>query len=192
MIIDFLTSFDYDTSAIHCVMGREDSMRNSSTKKLVVIALLVAMNIVLSRFLSINAWNIKIGFTFVTVFAAAYLYGPLYGAVTGALGDLVGALMFPIGAYFPGFTLTAALTGILYGILLYRNTDIKRIVPAALVSQAILGFLLNSYWISVLYHADFRALLATRAVQCIVMIIVEIVTMKLLGPTMKYLETKVL
>ena len=39
-----------------------------------------------SRFFSINAWNLKIGFAFVPVFAAAYLYGPLVAGLVGALG----------------------------------------------------------------------------------------------------------
>ena len=34
---------------------------------------------------------------------------------------LVGALLFPTGAFFPGFTLTAACTGLLYGLCLYRR-----------------------------------------------------------------------
>ena len=43
------------------------------TESLAVIAMLIAANVVLSRFLSFNVWNLKIGFTFVTVVFAAYL-----------------------------------------------------------------------------------------------------------------------
>ena len=42
-------------------------MRRMQTKLVVTIGLLAAMHIILSRFLSINAWNIKIGFAFVPV-----------------------------------------------------------------------------------------------------------------------------
>ena len=79
------------------------------TKNLALIALLIALNVVLSRFLSFNVWNLKIGFTFVSLIFAAYFTGPVGAAIVGGAGDLIGALMFPIGAYFPGFTLTAVL-----------------------------------------------------------------------------------
>ena len=62
----------------------------------------------------------KIGFAFVAVFVGAYLYGPVAGAVVGGLGDFLGAILFPIGAYFPGFTLNCALTGVVMGLLLYK------------------------------------------------------------------------
>ena len=82
-----------------------------NTRTLVTMGLLLALEIVLSRFLSINAWNIKIGFNFVPVAVAALLYGPLGGAIVAAMGDFLGAILFPIGPYFPGFTFTAFLTG---------------------------------------------------------------------------------
>ena len=50
-------------------------MKKLDVKTMVTCAALIAAAIVLSRFLSINAWNLKIGFTFVPVFLAAYLYG---------------------------------------------------------------------------------------------------------------------
>ena len=55
--------------------------RKFDTKMLVTAALLIALQIILSRFLSINAWNLKIGFAFTAVFVAAYLYGPWFSAV---------------------------------------------------------------------------------------------------------------
>ena len=55
-------------------------MKKLDLKAMVTCAALIAAAIVLSRFLSINAWNLKIGFTFVPVFIAAYLYGPIGGA----------------------------------------------------------------------------------------------------------------
>ena len=72
-------------------------MKKINTKLIVTIGLLTAIQIVLSRFLSINAWNIKIGFAFVPVFVAAWLYGPVPAMLVGGLGDFLGAILFPIG-----------------------------------------------------------------------------------------------
>lgn len=51
-------------------------MKNINTKMIVTLGLLAAIEIVLSRFFSINAWNIKIGFSFVPLAVAGMLYGP--------------------------------------------------------------------------------------------------------------------
>lgn len=151
-------------------------MKKMSTKMLVTAGILIALNIILSRFLSINAWNLKIGFTFISVFIAAYFFGPVFGAIVAGLGDLLGAVLFPIGPYFPGFTATAVLTGLVYGVLLYKKQTPLRVVAAVSIDQLILSLLLNTFWISILYGSPFLPLLATRAVQCLVMIPVEFLT----------------
>ncbi len=139
------------------------------TKMLVTAALLIALQIILSRFLSINAWNLKIGFAFTAVFVAAYLYGPWFSAAVAVIADVVGATLFPSGAFFPGFTVTALLTGIVFGVFLYKKQTPVRIIAAVAIDQLILGLLLNSYWLSILYGSPYIPLLATRAVQCLVM-----------------------
>ena len=101
-----------------------------STRMLTTLALLTAIEIVLSRFLSVNAWNIKIGFSFVPVVVAAILYGPIAAGIVAALGDFVGAILFPIGTYFPGFTLTAFLTGCVFGLFLHKKQSWPRIIAA--------------------------------------------------------------
>ena len=63
-----------------------------TTRTLTTLAMLIAIEVILSRFLSINAWNIKIGFGFVPVLIAAILYGPLAGGLVGALSDFIGAV----------------------------------------------------------------------------------------------------
>ena len=144
--------------------------RKFDTKMLVTAALLIAMQIILSRFLSINAWNLKIGFAFTAIFVAAYLYGPIFAAFVAAIADVVGACLFPSGAFFPGFTVTAVLTGLVLGVFLYKKQTRGRIIMAVVIDQLILGLLLNTYWLSILYGSPYVPLLATRAIQCAVMI----------------------
>ena len=156
-------------------------MSKIPVRKLVYLGVLTALEIVLSRFLSISAWNLKIGLSFVPVAAAAMLFGPWSAGVVGALGDFVGALLFPVGPYFPGFTLTAFLTGAVYGLFLRKKCDFPRVAAAVAVQQLFLSFLLNSFWISVLYGSPFKALLASRAVQCAILIPVQIVVLLLMG-----------
>ena len=155
-------------------MSRKETPK-FSTKMLVVIAMLTAAEIVLNRFLSINAWNIKIGFSFVPIVIAAILYGPIHAGIVGALGDLVGALLFPIGAYFPGFTLTAFLMGLVWGIFLHKEQTLPKIVCAAVINQFILGLFLNTLWISILYGSPYGPLLLTRVVQSAILSVAQIV-----------------
>lgn len=156
-------------------------MPRFSTRTLTSMALLIALEIVLSRFLSISAWNTKIGFAFVPVVIAAILLGPLYAGVVGALADFLGAILFPIGTYFPGFTLTAFLMGLCYGLFLYRSQSFPRILGAVAVHQLILSLLLNTLWISLLYGSPYMPLLVSRLPQCAILAAVQLVVIPLIA-----------
>ncbi|MGN1195470.1 MAG: folate family ECF transporter S component [Acutalibacteraceae bacterium] len=163
---------------------------------LVCCALLIALQVVLSRFLSFQTWNLKIGFSFVPVVLAARLFGPVGAMLVYGIGDVIGTFMFPVGAYFPGFTLSAVLSGLIYGLFLYKKggsfvffgkkdgkeskgSEIIRIVGAVGLIQLICSFLLNSLWISIAYGAPFAAQLATRWPQSLGMAVVQIVLLAL-------------
>lgn len=156
-------------------------MPRFSTRTLTRMALLIALEIVLSRFLSFSAWNTKIGLAFVPVVVAAILLGPLYAGIVGALSDFLGALLFPIGPYFPGFTLTAFLMGLCYGLFLYRKQSILRILGAVAVHQLILSLLLNTLWISLLYGSPYAPLLVTRLPQCAILAAVQLAVIPLIA-----------
>ena len=142
---------------------------------MVVIALLTAVQIVLSRFLSIPLWNIKIGFGFLPIMLAGILYGPLAGALVGGLSDFIGAILFPIGPYFPGFTLTAAISGAMFGWVLHKRQSFGRVCGVVLFNQLVLGLLINSFWISVLYGSPYFGLLLSRLVQYAILVPVEVI-----------------
>lgn len=163
-------------------------MKKLSTRELTALALLTALEIILSRFLSVNAWNIKIGFSFVPVAVAAIVFGPLAAGLTAALADFLGAVLFPIGAYFPGFTLTAFLAGAVFGIFLKRECSLPKIVIAVLINQLLGSLLLNTLWISVLYGSPFRPLLVTRLTQCAILTPVQIAVIYGLGKAAPRLE----
>ena len=87
-------------------------------KALISIALLVALSIILKRFLGYNDKVLSVSFGFVPIALAGMLYG-VPGGLAAALGaDIIGALMFPTGPFHPGFTAVAAFSGLCYGYFL--------------------------------------------------------------------------
>ena len=160
-------------------------MKEINTKDLVLLSILIALNVVLSRLLSISAWNFKIGLTFLSIYIASYFYGWLGGLIVGGLGDLIGSLLFPIGAYFPGFTITAALSGVAFGLIINKSDKLLRITLACFCYEVIFSLLINSFFISYLYNNLYSAILLSRIPQCIIMIFVEIIVIKLLATRMK-------
>ena len=74
---------------------------NKNTKKIVIVAMLVAFDVIFSRLLAFNVLIAKVGLGFAATAVCAMLYGPVWAGVCAALTDLVGALLFPTGV-FPG------------------------------------------------------------------------------------------
>lgn len=181
-----------------------------NTQQLVTMALLVALDIVLSRFGSINLWNTRIGFGFVPIVVAGMLLGPFKAAITAAVADIIGALLVPTGAFFPGLTVTAVLRGILYGVMLKyvpemlakATEDPKKLqrnwlllcIATTLIDQLAFGMLLQSYWLSILYGSPYTGMMASRVPQIAILIPVEFVVLlflpRLTDKLLPLLETK--
>lgn len=146
-----------------------------NTRVLVFMALFIAMDVILTRFLSVQTPIIRIGFGFIPIALAGMMFGPVVGGVTAALGDIVGMLVFPQGAYFPGFTFTQFLAGATFGLLLYKKPkSILRISIAAAIVVVVVDVLLNTVWISMITSTPYVALLPTRVTK-LLMIPVEAV-----------------
>ena len=153
----------------------------SATHRIVLMAMLAAIQIVLSRWLSINLWNLKIGFAFVPIAMAGMLLGPVGAGLTGAVADIIGATLFPSGAFFPGFTLTAFITAFGYGFFLQKKQSMTNILAAVLFSEIVGTICLNTLWISILYGTPFNPTMIPRLGQAVGMGIVEILVIRLLA-----------
>lgn len=145
--------------------------------RLVLCGLMLAIDVVLTRFASINLWDRRIGFSFVAVAMAAYCYGPIAGALVHGGSDLIGAILFPSGAYFPGYTLTAAIIGLLYGLCFYRSHTWWRVAMGVVSSQLIGSVALNTLWICITNHVPYWTLLPGRLLQAAVMIPVQLIVL---------------
>ncbi len=148
------------------------------THRLVLAAMLVAVQVILSRFLSVNLWNLKVGFSFLPIALAGILLGPFGAGLVGLVSDVVGATLFPIGAFFPGFSLTAFLIGFGYGFCLQNGQGMRQIAAAVLFSEIVGTLILNTLWISLLYGAPFVSVLLPRLMQAFGMGLIEILCIR--------------
>ena len=155
----------------------------SRNKKIILTALLLAMLIILSRFLSIKTPLLKISFAFIPTMLCAIWLGPKWTVLLNVLGDVIGATLFPTGPYFVGYTISTAITALIYGLLIYKkeaNTYtekqfIIRIIISVILVTAISNIGLNTLWVSITTGKAFIVLLGTRIVKEIVMIPIQII-----------------
>ena len=137
------------------------------------------MQVVLARWLVIPvSTSLRISFSFIPVVIAARRFGVLGSVLVYGLGDLIGAFLFPTtGGYLPGFTVTAAVSGLIFGLFLQKKGGPVRIVLSVVMSQVLCTLLMNSLWLHYYYGMQLAPLIASRAVQCLVVGAVEIVFM---------------
>ncbi len=127
-------------------------MQRKRLSRLIITAMLMALAIVLERFLGIETDLVKLNFSFLPLAAAAALYGPLWGGAAFFLADLFGMLLFSRGAvYFPLFGVSEFLFGVIFGLFLYKKE--KTLLRAGLsvaVSSLVITLGLTPLW-NVLY-----------------------------------------
>lgn len=156
----------------------------SKSKKIILSAFLLALLIVLSRFASFQTQFLVISTSFIPIMMSAIWLGPKYSTLIAALGDFIGAILFPFGMYFPGFTMSYAITGFIYGIFLYQDPkkgNVKRgqfILKLCMSSALVLGVVnifITSIWLHILYGKAYFAIITTRVVTQVVMFPIQIV-----------------
>ncbi len=151
------------------------------TKVLVFISLLVAMDIMLTRFLAFQIDTLRVSFGFVPVSFSSILFGPLIGGLGAVLGDILGMIIGPKGAYFPGFTVSAFLTAVVYGIFLFRKPKtLLRVALAVLCVTVFVDIGLNTYWLTILLGKGYMAMLPARVIKSAMMVPVQVSTIYLL------------
>ena len=128
-----------------------------SVTGITVTAMLIACQVVLGNLLQVPMLGKQYNFGFVPIALAGALLGPIPAALVGGLGDLLGAHLFPAGAYFPGFTLTNVLVGLVCGFLLRgRKPSWWRCALTVAISLAGVNLFLNSLWLNMLAYVPGR------------------------------------
>lgn len=155
----------------------------SKLKKVILAGLLLAAAVVFNRFLSIKTPIVVISFGFIPKIIIATMFGPWWSMLLFGLADLIGALLFPFGAYFVGYTASAVISGFIYGIFLHRKKKIPaktylwKLIVACLLSNLICNLLLNSVWIYVTTKKAISVILPTRIVKELVTVPIYVAIM---------------
>lgn len=91
-----------------------------SLRSVILAAMLLAIHTVLSVFISIQVTeSVRISISFIANVLTGCLFGPVVALISAALGDILQLMIKPTGAWFYGWTLNAALAGLVYGIAFY-------------------------------------------------------------------------
>lgn len=161
----------------------------AKSKKIILSAMLLALLIILSRFFSIETQLLVISMDFIPIMMSAIWLGPKYSTLIAGLGDLIGAILFPFGSYFPGFTLTAAISGFIYGIFLYNKNNQKinnikfivKLLISSILVLLIVNIFIKSFWLHILYGNAYLVIISTRIITQIIMIPIQIITIYILN-----------
>ncbi len=155
----------------------------SKVKKIVLSSILLAMLIILSRFVSIKTEILVISISFIPIMMSAIWLGYKYSMLIALLGDFIGAILFPFGPYFPGFTLSSAISGAIYGIFLYNKgneLEDKKLIIRLFISSILVLFVVNifvtSFWIHILYGKAYIAVMISRIITQVIMLPIQIIT----------------
>nr|WP_300183507.1 folate family ECF transporter S component [uncultured Agathobaculum sp.] len=151
-----------------------------STRCLALTALLIAINIALDLLgLTIKLPpNLRIGFGFLCNAAVGMLFGPVVGMMAGVCTDVLGyfAGNLTMGAYFPGYTLTAITAGLFWGLWLYpRKLTVWRALGAKACINLFCNIGLNTLWLTITGGKAMGALLALRVPKNLLMLPIETV-----------------
>ena len=158
-------------------------MKKISAKALTQIALLIALEIILNRFFAIQVPVIRtINFAFLPIAIIAMLHGPLLAGVGAALADVLGFYLFPASPwpYFPGFMLSAFVTGVIFGLFLYNsNKNMARIILSVLAVTVVVRLGLNILWLSMMWEEAFFALLPPRIIAALAMAPIQVICIRI-------------
>ena len=142
-------------------------MKHITPKRLSLMAMLIALQIVLSKFLMLQLTDsIRLSIDSVPILLGGIWFGPIAGGIIGTLADMLGTILFPTaGAYYPPLTIAFLLIGVVAGLLaklVKTRSELLRSICIVIPAELIGSYLFKSYALSGLIGVPFSALLVAR------------------------------
>ena len=150
-------------------------------KVLTACGMLCALALVLNMTTTFNIGPyIRIGVSGIPAQIADYLFGPVVGGIFGGVLDVVKYMLRPDGNFFPGFTVSGIVGGMIYGMILYRHKlSLPRIFAAEFALKLIVNVGLNTLWLNMLYGKALAVLLPSRCLSNLIMLPIDTILLYL-------------
>ncbi|MGM0123138.1 hypothetical protein IGI37_000504 [Enterococcus sp. AZ194] len=144
----------------------------SNPRVLSFSAILIALNVVLNMFNVDFGRTIQVSFAFLAIVINGYFFGPAIAGCSAIIGDVLGFILNPSGFFFPGFTFSAYVSGLLYGVGFHKKPiTLKRVIIVMIIKTIIFSFILTPLWLKMMYGTSLFAV--PRAIKAIAMFPIE-------------------
>ncbi len=144
------------TSLFSGAYWRQAARRLKDTRVLAATAMLMAVSIAVTILYIPLPNNLHIFFDYAPKALCAAVCGPVAALGAGFVVDVLGYLIRPFGAFFPGYTLGTMISLLIYALCLYgQKLTLGRVALARLAVNIINNICLNSLWSSMLYGKAF-------------------------------------
>lgn len=148
---------------------REQLQNLKKVQSICLCGLFVAAYVALSFFSIKMTEFLEFRFAFLALAAAAAYGGPVMGMAAGLTGDVISFFAAPqTGPFFPGFTISYALLGFLFGMILYRSRSTPLRAFAAGLAEFIIACTLNTLWLHFMYGMEWEYLFTIRLIKNVV------------------------
>lgn len=176
-------------------VSKETLYEFKQTRNVIFCGLMAAIAVILTYMTTIQIGPyIKIGFWGIPNRVIELLFGPIVGGIFGGTLDIIRYFVRPTGPFFIGFTISEIVSGVIYGLFLYKKpVKLSRIAIAGLVDKVVVNCILTTIWLSILYGKGFMVLIGARVIKNLIMWPIDTIilffiltyTVKLIKPIMK-------
>ncbi|MBR4991855.1 MAG: folate family ECF transporter S component [Clostridia bacterium] len=147
---------------------------------LAACALLIALTIAITTLYIPLPNNLHVFFDYSPKALCAMVCGPVAALGVGFVMDILGFLARPMGAFFPGYTVTTMVAMLIYALGFYhQKITLPRVALTKLAVNVICNIGLNSLWNSILMGKAFVVFLTGSATKNLLLWPVEVLVMML-------------
>ena len=144
-------------------------------------AIFVALQVMSTSVFVQVSENLRIYFSFVFTALFSCIGGPVMALISGFCADIISFMLFPSGAFFFGYTLSAMLGAFIFGLFLWdTRITILKLVFSRVVISAFVNILLGSVWTTMLYSKGFLFYVTKSAIKNIALLPFEILILMVL------------
>lgn len=145
----------------------KQNLKNTfSTRNLVLMAVLIAIQIVLARYLSVQVHEgLRISFETIPLALAGMWLGPLPGVLVALISDFLGVIIYGYGVYFPPISLGPMVFALICGLstkYVFRSSLSENRDAWKAVLTVVVASIVNTYGIDLLTTTWYQMLFANK------------------------------